>query len=443
MIDFAGFFDPEWMFGIGEGFDVVIANPPYISHDKILANMKNMFRVSYKSYEAFADIYCYFIERAINLQNQNGVLSFVTSNSYLKTDYGAPLRRFIIQENRPLQIINIEDSQVFESAIVNVAILVSRKSQSWLHTACRVVNKSFSGDMSFDEFVHDMAYDCPLSAFSSKSWCLAEPEILAIQRKMESSGKTLEQLGAKIRLGLATGYNEAFIIDEAKRRQLCESDPINEEIIKPVLRGRDISRYAYDFPGLYILLAKNGINVHKDYPDIYTHLESFSEKFKNRGAQGQHWTKLRACSFFDDFHREKIVWIELTDIGRFALCAEEMYLLNSAYFLLPPPNLRANFLLGLLNSKAIQFYLDIIAETSGMGTTRWINKYVKEFPIPNTSPTLQNPINDLVAQVLAGKQTDPITDTSAFEAEIDRLVYDLYGLTEQEIRIVEESRGKG
>ena len=179
-----------------------------------------------------------------------------------------------------------------------------------------------------------------------------------------------------------------IIIDEEKREMFRRKNPKNLEIIKPILRGRDIFRYGYTFAGLYILLAKNGINIYRDYPDIYEHLVSFGDAFKKRGAKGRHWANLRACAFLDDFKREKLIWIELTDMGRFALCVDEIYLLNSAYFMLPPKGFSSKYLLGILNSSLIRFYLVHIAETSGMGTTRWINNYVKEFPIPEL------PIND-------------------------------------------------
>ena len=168
-----------------------------------------------------------------------------------------------------------------------------------------------------------------------------------------------------------------------------------------------------------------------------SNLDSFGDRFKNRGAQGQHWTNLRACSFYDDFKKEKIVWIELTDLGRFALCDEEVYLLNSAYFLLPPPDVESKFLLGILNSSTIRFYLGLIAETSGMGTSRWINNYVKDFPIPVVSREQQTEVIKLVNQILDAKHTNPDADITALEKEIDRVVYSLYNLTREEIEIVE------
>jgi REP element-mobilizing transposase RayT len=430
-------FDPEWMFGISDGFDIVIGNPPYVSHDKI--SDKISIKRNYRSYEPFADIYCYFIEKSINTLRLGGILTFITSNSYLRAEYGNPLRKFLRSNCTLLQIIDIEDSQVFQSAIVNVAILISCKAGSKDLTSCKVVSATLPDDIDFVEHVVRHGHIYQQSAFDSKSWNLANPDLTKIQRKIESSGRTLEQLGTKIRLGLATGNNEAFVIDESKKQELCRKHQASADIIQPLLRGRNISRYVYQKPEVYILLTKNGINVKRDYPAIYKHLDSFGESFRDRGAKGQHWTNLRACSFFDDFKKEKIIWIELTDVGRFAICTDEVYLLNSAYFLLPPPLLSAKYLLSILNSSLIGFYLKLIAETSGMGTTRWINNYVKEFPIPEAHKNQEEKIEVLADKILSAKKNNPNADTSELEKQIDHLVYQLYSLTEDEIKIVERA----
>ena len=227
-------------------------------------------------------------------------------------------------------------------------------------------------------------------------------------------------------------------INEEKKNDFIALDPDNEKIIKPLLRGRDIKKYAHDNPNLYILLTRNEVNVEKEYPIIFNYLDSFGDKFKNRGAKGKHWSNLRACSFFGDFQKEKIIWIELSDENRFTLSENEIYLLNSAYFLIPPLNIKTRFLLGVLNSKLIKFYLHSIANTSGMGTYRWINVYVKEFPIPIISESEQAPIINLVDQILTSKQRDPSVSTLELEAAIDNLVYGLYDLTAAEIGIIEQ-----
>jgi len=422
------------------GFDVVIANPPYVSHDKI--ENKSYLKNRYGCYEPFADLYCYFIELATNLQNHSGILCYITSNSYLKAEYGFPLRKLLLNQNSLLQIINVEDYQVFDSAIVNSAVFISQNKVRGFYPECIIVNSIYDGNKPFASFVDENKHFYSQNEFDVRSWSLANRNTLLLKQKMETVGPTLEELGTQIRLGIATGANYALIINEETKAKLVSRSKHNEDIIKPILRGRDIFRYYYMEPSLYVLLTKNGIDVKSEYPNVYDYLNTFGKKFKTRGAQGNHWANLRACSFFDDFQNEKIIWIELTDKGRFALCNDEIYLLNTAYFLLPPPQISARYLLGILNSKLIQFYLSIIAGTSGMGTLRWINVYAKRFPIPQKQINDQQPLITLTDQILSLKKSNPQADTSALEAEIDRMVYKLYDLTEAEIAIVEESSRK-
>ena len=437
----ADWFDPEYMFGLEGGFDVVIGNPPYVSHDKISPQVKDILRGTYESHKPFADLYCYFMERATKLQNDDGVSALITSNSFLKAEYGALIRSYLRRNTVLLQVLNIENSQVFDNVIVNVAITITRKAAPTYEYLCLVASGPLSSNDRYD-LIDGSSFKVSQSYFDRISWNLVQPAIHDIQQKIGSVGRTLAELGTKIRLGIATGSNEAFVINEQQREAFHTASPVNRDIIKPILRGRDIQRYNYTLPERYVLLTKNGVDVERDYPDIYKYLDSFGDSFRNRGAQGKHWTNLRACSFFDDFKKEKIVWIELNDTGRFALCSEEVYLLNSAYFLLPPKGVNSKFLLGILNSSTIRFYLDQIAGTSGMGTNRWINSYVREFPIPSATRKQQAPLISLVDHILKAKDADATADTSEIEEEIDWLVYDLYGLTNAEVAAVEGEKGE-
>jgi len=426
------------------GFDVVIANPPYISHDKI--ELKESLRNSFKCYEPFADIYCYFIELGMKLQNPGGLLCYITSNSYIKARYGMPLRNILREKGLFLQLINIEDFQVFEAAIVNTAvILVLNKSPS-MTPSCLVVSATHYYGGGFQEFVERNALYYAQTDFEVEPWSLTSPEKLKLKNKIEQAGKSLEKYGTKIKLGLATGDNEAFIIDKLTKNALVKKDPNNRDLIKPILRGKDIFRYMYCFNDNYILLTRDGINVKKDYPAIYQYLDSFGDSFKNRGAQGNHWTNLRHCSFYDDFKKEKIIWMELSDRGRFALCDSEIYLLNTAYFLIPPIQFLPKYLLGILNSQVIEFYLGMIAETSGMGVTRWINEHVKKFPVPEVEKSKQITIAELVDRILIiVKDEDYLSNphkqarVKKLERQIDQMVYNLYGLTPEEIGVVEDN----
>ncbi len=424
------------------GFDVVIANPPYVSHDKI--QEKKLIEKNFRSYEPFADLYCYFIEIAINLQNKRGFFCYITSNSYLKARYGRPLRNLILEKEFILEVINIEDFQVFDAAIVNTAVLMAQRNCNRKTPMCLIVNASYKGNETFGKFIEENKFYYSQDDFRTGSWYLLSVEKLNLKKKIERTGKTLEEYGTKIRLGIATGSNKIFVIDEDLGNELINKDPKNAKIIKPVLRGRDIFRYKYEFSNNYILLTENSIDVKKEYPEVYRYLDSFGKIFRKRGAKGKHWSNLRPTAFLNDFKKDKIIWIELTDVARFALCTEEIYLLNSAYFLIPPAQFLIKFLLAILNSKLIEFYLGSIAGTSGMGTTRWINNYVKEFRIPDIGKCAQKPIIGLVDKILAiTKDEDylvnPIKQAKVadYEKQIDQLVYKLYGLTKGEVKIIE------
>jgi len=422
------------------GFDVIIANPPYVSHDQITED-KNTLRRKFKAYSPFADIYCYFLERALELMCPGGNLSFITSNSYLKAEYGSNLRSLFHTKTTIRQLLNLEASQVFSDAIVNVAILISQKrdGRSAPEVDTVLVSNSSWNKGDFREYVRAQSFQIPQEHFASNQWSLAKPEILAVLFKIKTGCSTLEQLGAKIRLGVATGCNEAFVIDPATRQGLITAQKTSAEIIVPVIRGRDIERYGNLKPKVFLISAKNGVNVRRDYRAIYEHLHSFGEKFRTRGAQGQDWWNLRACAFYDDFAKDKIVWIELTDKARFTIARGGAWCLNSAYFLLSPRGYSTNYLLAILNSRVIYFYFKLIAQTSGMGVPRWINLYVAQFPIPDAPSGVRKELEDRVERILSDKKDDPEANVSDLEHEIDQRVYRLYNLTPEEIAIVEKA----
>ncbi len=418
------------------GFDIAVANPPYVAHDNISQAVKSNLKSNFDVWEPYADLYCYFIERTVTLLRPSGVSVLITSNSYFRAQYGRCTRAFLSASTSILGVISLDRTQIFENAIVDSAVVITQKgrrapTKAWIATGPLATN-------DIDEFVATNAFVCEQSYFSERPWTLAAPNDLAILDKLRKQGPSLADLGTKIHLGVATGSNAAFLLDDGQRAQLLGQSRKNHEVIKPVLRGRDIDRYSYRTPSDYLLLTPNGTDVERDYPSVYRHFDSFGDGFKRRGAQGRHWTNLRPCSFLNDFKLPKIVWIELSDVGRFALCEEEMYVLNSAYFLLPPHQLDPRYLLGILNSLTVRYFLESTAGTSGMGTSRWINAYVREFPIPLVDETKQEAVATKVNEIL---NANPNADTTDLEREIDLLVYVLYDLTEEEISAIEARVG--
>ena len=433
----SSWFDAEWMFGVKEkdGFDVVIGNPPYISHDQ-LKDSKYYKKVFSDIWSPFSDIYCYFIKQGILLSKTNGILTFITSNSYIKADYGSSLRNILGSQNTMLSLINIEVSQVFSNAIVNTAILVVKTGKHIPSHKVLVTNSPLF-NFNIQEYINKNSFYIKASRFAGINWVLEKETVLDILTKIYNSGDSLKGYGAKIRLGIATGDNKAFILNENDMSKFISKNKRNGEIIKPILRGRDIFQYIYTKPYEYIILSKNGIDLPKSYPDLAKHLESFGDKFKKRGAKGKFWWNLRACDFYDDFKKEKIIWIELTDKGRFAICKDEIYCINSAYFMIPPSNFNSRFLTGILNSKLIMFFVKSYGETSGMGTMRWINNIVADIPIPNVPLLKQQILFDPVNKIISAKAADSQADTSILERHIDNLVYRLYNLTYDEVKVIE------
>lgn len=426
----ASFFDSEYMFGI-TSFDIVIGNPPYISHDSIALERRILKK--YQVFEPFADLYCYFFELGIELLNKkSGVLSYITSNSFIKAEYGKPLRSYITKRRALAKLINVEETQLFEAAQVNTSILFASASQPATVDIVSAVYDSKSLD--FEDWVTAESRQISSSRFTGSPWILADQETLDLLAKMQQQTRTLANLGAFTRLGIATGKNDAFVIDSAKRKEFLREDPANEKLIKPVLGGEDIDAYFYHSTK-YLILTPNGVNVPRDYPSLMKHFESFDPKFRTRGAQGQHWTNLRAIAFLEEFKEEKIIWIELANRGRFAYSNEEIYLLNSAIFMKPPIGYSAKALTALLNSTPIHIYMRNVSQTIGSGN-RWIKATVEAFPIPaltSENKPIWSKLEELVGQIMS---FTPESIPQELITAVDTEVCKLYELTPEQEQLI-------
>ena len=295
-------------------------------------------------------------------------------------------------------------------------------------------------------FVKQAAKPCAFT--TSDSWVILSPIEQSIKRKIEAIGTPLKDWGVNIYRGILTGCNEAFIIDEAKRSEIlanCRDTAERkrtEQIIRPILRGRDIKRYGYDWAGLYLIATHNGIPEKgikridiKDYPSIKRHLDIHHEKIASRSDMGDTPYNLRSCAYMDEFNKPKIVWMDLSDAPTFAYDDNSHFANNTVYFLSGNENLL--YLLGYLNSKIATYLFSQIGSTSGVGTTRWQAFTMERLFVPHITSEKQSKIAGLVDSILTAKKADPSADTSTIEQAIDRLVYRFYGLTADEAAIVE------
>jgi hypothetical protein len=456
------------MFGVVEGFDIVIGNPPYVRQEKI-KNLKPLLeKQKYQVFTPTADIYVYFYEKGWHLLNDTGILSFISSNKWMRAKYGNKLRNFLRDNTAVLKIIDFSGYRVFEQTVdTNIILFRKGKPANW-HMVNFVEVKD---DMqNVIEYINQNWRTIPQEKLSDNAWTLADEKVLAIKEKIERIGRPLKDWDVKIYYGIKTGYNEAFIIDTETRNRILancrdgEERKRTEEIIKPVLRGRDIGKYYYKWAGLYLIKIESGWtnkNRGKKKPDeffketlssLYQYLISFADKevqgrrkgLLNRDDQGDYWWELRDCDYYPEFEKEKIVWQEIVREPSFAYDDTGIYVEATA-FLMTGNNLK--YILGLLNSRPVAFFFKIFYAGGGLGEDgyRYKKAFLEQLLIPPLTPQNQ-PIADqiitLVDQILSAKKQNPEADTSQLEREIDQLVYRLYNLTEEEIKIIEEWKQK-
>ena len=444
----ADWFDPEWMFGVPDGFDVVIGNPPYIQLQKEGGRLGNLYQD--KGFDTFArtgDIYCLFYEKANQLLRNNGYVCFITSNKWMRAGYGKKLRDYFVTLTQPIQLLDM-GPDVFD-ATVDTNILLFQKVVSDVPDAFRGVSLRADFDRqtgNIVQYVSDNGATMEMPA-KGEPWAILSSAELNLKRRIEDVGKPLKDWDINIYMGIKTGCNEAFIIDEAKREQLIEQDLKSAEIIKPLLRGRDIERYRAKRSGLYLLATGYDLDIPKKYPAIYEHLETIAEqielgklKVKGKGVfhrddQGENWWNLRACAYYSEFNKVKIVYPDIYRCQSFTVDTSASYCSNTCYFM-PTED---TWLCGVLNSKTVEWYYSRLANTLGSGGSRGFSIFMKQIHVPNIEPVQKTLITNLVNEILDTKNTDPDADTTDLENEIDKLVYELYNLTEDEIAIVEES----
>ena len=254
-----------------------------------------------------------------------------------------------------------------------------------------------------------------------------------IKEKIERVGTPLKEWDINIYRGILTGYNEAFIIDGKTKDGLIEKSPKNAEIIRPILRGRDIKRYGYEFADLWLICTHNGtpstppINI-DEYPDIKAHLDRYFPQLSDRQDKGCTPYNLRSCIYMDDFSKQKIIWIELTDHPNFALDLNGYYINNTVFFI---TGKHLKYLTAFLNSKICEWYFDKICATSGVGTRRWIKMYIDQIMIPKISLEQESVIEAIMDNITDNKKISP-----SVEMSINSLISELFGLSANEFNHV-------
>ena len=441
----------EWRFEFPEvlndegdfiGFDVVIGNPPYFSLSKIKEkNQTAYFENNYQTYIRGSDIYCLFYEKGSCLLRKAGFLTYITSNSWLKTIYGDLLKKYLIKNLQPQTLLNIEDMQIFEEATVesNIFILKKDKVNEFFDVAS-LTNNYLIGS-SLEEYFDKNYFQFTIPNISE--WIIGNEETVSLKQKIEQSSKLLKEFDININRGLLTGLNAAFIINEETKYQLIAESSNSAEIIQPILRGRDLKKYSYEFSNQWVICTfpSLGLDI-KNYPSIMAYFEKIGRKrLAQSGIEGSRkktnnqWFETQdSIAYWQDFNKPKIVWGEISDKPKFAF-DDSNYYAEATTFLMTGEKLK--YLLAILNSKLSEWYFNQISTTTGMGTNRWKKYKIEMLPIKEPTEIEELLLEKIVNQILTAKKLDPKADTTALETEIDQLVYQLYELTAEEIKIVE------
>ena len=442
-----------------KGFDIVIANPPYVQLQKNSGKLANLYqKKGYDTFDRMGDIYCLFYEKGMEVLKNNGHLCFITSNKWMRAGYGEKLRSFFLKFN-PKVLIDLGPG-IFESATVDTSIVLVQKQKT---SQIQLKGVTLTKNNSIDEQINKNVV--VLEKLTKDAWFIGSSAEQRLKEKIERIGKPLKDWDVNIYYGIKTGLNEAFIITTEKRNEILSNCKTKEErkrteaIIKPILRGRDIKRYYYEWAGLWVigtfpalkLNIENYSSLKKYFLDNFDirQLEQSGKKYPNLGFNarkktGNKWFETQdQIAYYPEFEKEKVVWNRITNEVIYSFIDKKFFVLDSTFFI-TGTNLK--YLIALLNSKIILVWMKHNLATLGEGMYG-AKIYVEKIPLPPITTSNQpivTQIETLVSHILTAKKPASASsafnaqaDTSHWEREIDQLVYRLYELTEEEIKIIE------
>jgi hypothetical protein len=449
------------------GFDCVIGNPPYVRQESLGGEFKEYAKANFLAFAGMADLYTYFIEKAHSLLKSMGSFGMICSNKFMRANYGRPLRSFIANRTTIEQIVDFGELPVFEKAATFPAIILTKnsklKKQKFIYAPIKRLDFQ-----SLEKEVETIGELLDERSLSGDNWTLANNREVAIFEKMRRIGIPLgEYAKGNIYYGIKTGLNEAFVIDQATRNRIIREDKKSFEIIKSFVVGDDIRKYHVNFKETYLILIPKGWTRSKmqkggnawewfqnNYPPVAAHLSPHSEKAKSRFDKGEYWWELRACDYYEEFEKPKIMYPVIAKESRFAFDENRRYSNDKTFFIRTDDK----YLLGILNSKLTWGYLkrlcSVLGDPDKKGRlelrTVFLNKLpIRSINISDPADKARNAhmvklVESMLAlneQLLDSKSTAQKEiiqrQIDATDREIDQLVYELYGLTKDEIKIVE------
>ena len=442
------------------GFSSVIGNPPYVQLQTMGEMTDRLQSLGFETFVGTGDIFCLFYEQAVRLLRNNGIFGLITSNKWMRAGYGEALRNFFAEKTNPLLLVDFSGQKIFESATVDVNILIVEKARNKNMTkSCAITDLSGINNLSI--FIEQ---NSTLNNYSNKSsWSILSNIEQQIKEKVEAMGVPLQDWNIQINYGIKTGLNEAFIISGEKKNELITNDPKSAEIIRPILRGRDIKRYGYEFPDLWLLYIPWHFPLHKDetitgasyaaelefknqFPAVYNHLLSYKDQLlaRNKAETGirYEWYSLQrwGANYSDDFSKQKIIYAETMRVHknaesdrfpRFGYSVDGIYL-DKTCFMITGKNLL--YILPILNSSLMNFIIRKNIAVMDTGGYLMQKIYIENLPLPNPKSDIQKRFETIALHIIENRKNN--LGTYQLEEEIDSIVYDLFGFTRKEIAFI-------
>lgn len=431
------------VFALNGGFDIVIGNPPYVQLQKTINDVTGLKlgdlyeHAGFNTFTRTGDLYCLFYEQGQKLLRQGGVLSFITSNKWMRAGYGEQLRKFFVQRTNPILIIDFGGTKVFDTATVDTNIL--------LFTKGRYEQKTIANQFNAENLQSIGAYvskNSIMTVFADAIWTILSPIEYSIKSKIERNGLPLSQWGISINRGILTGCNEAFIIDGTTKDMLIAQDPKSAEIIRPVLRGRDIKRYSCNFANFWLINSHNGVGgtdinrvkIEK-YPAVKKWLDKFYAQLSRRTDKGDTPYNLRNCAYLKEFDKVKIVYPETTQ-GAYFYVDKSGFMLEKTCFFMVCKN--PYYVAATLSSKLFEFAYKRCFSSIELGANGYqYNKHsLVRLPIIECdkvdAKTLRK-IELLAEQIYS---VADVTEKQRYINEIDSIMYQLYCISDEETEFI-------
>ena len=429
------FFDSGLMFGVDK-FDLVIMNPPYF---QLTGNHQYLDYFDKKDSKV-ADIYQLFMEMTFNkLIDDSGIVNAVISNKWMRAGYGERTRKFLYDKAHVFEVIDL-GANWFESATVSTNIICYGKKKN---NDCDYMIKSYiinlTEDINKDKnninekyFINSKEYD--------DAWFISTPIENSIYIKIKKSGKLLKDWDIIMYRGILTGYNDAFIIDEDTKSRLLKNDIKSQEIISPIIRGRDLKPYSIEFDNKYLIATYPAKNVNIDnYPAVKKYLESFGKRLEQSGEKGSRkktnnkWFELQdTTAYYKEFEKEKIFCKAIGFNLAFSIGEPNLVISAPSSFFVSKKN---KYFVGILNSSLIRYFIYNYSDKTGAGDIMLNVQSLEKIPIPEPDKDTESKLVGLVDSIIQLKKENK--DTSEIEGEVDKIVYSLYGLSDDEIKIIE------